>query len=221
MAAGILMVVASESRAGRQLASPVRRACVASPGGRPGLAPGHDPLLTLPALLLAPFIGALCNSLPKCPVLVASALCGIGGSAGRLDRNTAVDCALVLVAVSFAIYGPMRFALIRREPSMPWLPLSRLNGLFETGSAVAVVAGFWLAAHFGDEVWQHFSIAALGVVGLHALAVLFARLFILPAMSDGRKRPLPPWLTSFATVNESGKNGKREAVSSAWPVREQ
>jgi len=131
-------------------------------------------LWTLPAVLLAPFNGALCNSLPKRPVLVAAAALGLAATLAGLTETLPWLACWAVVAVSFAVYGPTRYALYPAGSQDTQLSLPRLNGLFEMGSAAAVVAGFLLAAHFGVETWQQFASAGLGVAGLHFLAVTFA-----------------------------------------------
>src|SRR5207248_653599 len=101
-------------------------------------------LVMAPAVLLAPFNGALSNSLPKPVVLVASAAFGLvvtslalfsafgGGDLGWL-------VCWGLVALGSAIYGPTRHALLPAAAQDTHWALSRINGLFEMGAAGAVV----------------------------------------------------------------------------------
>src|SRR5688500_10022958 len=68
-------------------------------------------LLMLPAVVLAPLNGAICNSLPKPRVLAAAA--GLGGLiilAFTLRGGPWLWC-WALVAVTAAIYSPTRYAL--------------------------------------------------------------------------------------------------------------
>src|ERR1700722_18471121 len=62
-------------------------------------------LWTLPAVVLAPFNGAICNSLPKHRVFVASAVVGLAVAALGLLDTVSWPIVWLLVALTFAIYG--------------------------------------------------------------------------------------------------------------------
>jgi len=101
-------------------------------------------LVVGPAVFLAPLNGAICNSLPKRWVLVASSVLpllvvdvylGVGAFGSEL-----IAC-WALVAVTSAINGPVRYAFLPAAARDTGWPLTRINGLFELGSAAAIIAG--------------------------------------------------------------------------------
>src|SRR5436309_219827 len=76
-------------------------------------------LLMLPAVLFAPFNGAICNSLPKPRVLIGSGLVALViaavAYASGSDASGSATALLVgwgLVAVTAAINGPVRYAFL-------------------------------------------------------------------------------------------------------------
>lgn len=146
-------------------------------------------LLMLPAVLLAPVNGAISNSLPKPAVLVGAAALSLTATIvgtfvlGR-DADTAWLWVWAIVAIAAALYGPTRYALLPAAADDTRWPLSRLNGVFEMGAAVAVVAGMLLALHLhAAESLAHPAVPALAAsLGLTAL------LFALPVRFDSDMR---------------------------------
>jgi 1-acyl-sn-glycerol-3-phosphate acyltransferase len=106
-------------------------------------------LLMLPAVVFAPINGAICNSLPKPRVLWGSALLPTAILIAFARMNGA-SSELVLcwafVAVTSAVNGPVRYALLPAAAQDSRWPLTRINGLFEMGSAAAIIAGLVLGA---------------------------------------------------------------------------
>jgi 1-acyl-sn-glycerol-3-phosphate acyltransferase len=103
-------------------------------------------LLVLPAVLLAPFNGALCNSLPKRLVLIGAAAFGLAVVAGFHVLQAPWLLGWALVAVGSAIYGPVRSAFLPAAAVDTRWPLTRINGFFEMGAAAAIVVGLVLGA---------------------------------------------------------------------------
>ena len=70
-------------------------------------------IFAMPAVVLAPFNGAICNSLPKSRVLIGSAFYGFAvmGVFGLLN-NFWIAC-WALISIGSAIYGPTRVPVIR------------------------------------------------------------------------------------------------------------
>lgn len=158
-------------------------------------------LLMVPAVVLAPLNGAIGNSLPKPAVLLASAgwmlVVTALGAASWYAGNSAEDLLLywALAAIGAAIYGPTRYALLPAAADDTRWALTRLNGLFEMGAALAVVAGLLLALGLDATT--------LGAHHLPALVAVFgsvAFVFALPVRfaSDVRRpEPAPQAVRSF------------------------
>ena len=137
-------------------------------------------LWTLPMVVLAPFNGALCNSLPKPRMLMFSAIVGLLAVLGGLLGVVPWLACWTVVALSFAVYGPTRYAFLPAASQDTGLSLPRLNGLFEMGAAAATVLGVLLAGHFlvmGQERQDAFaliSITTVAVLALHGATLLFS-----------------------------------------------
>jgi 1-acyl-sn-glycerol-3-phosphate acyltransferase len=137
-------------------------------------------LLMLPAVLLAPFNGALGNSLPKRWVLVGSAawclaitaLLGLAGSPEVASWQPVV--AWALVAVGAAVYSPARYALLPAAADDSQVPLTRVNGFIETGAVCAVIGGLVLGGELYDYHFMGREAAVLIAAGLNLLAFLTA-----------------------------------------------
>jgi 1-acyl-sn-glycerol-3-phosphate acyltransferase len=133
--------------------------------------------LMLPSVFLAPLNGALSNSLPKPLVLVGSAAYCLGVVVlfGML-QDLGLAC-WALVAIGAALYGPTRYALLPAAAEDTQIPLTRINGWIEPGSAAAIVAGLVLGVELtpiGAE-WILAWVAGLNLLGLlAALPVRFS-----------------------------------------------
>jgi 1-acyl-sn-glycerol-3-phosphate acyltransferase len=102
-----------------------------------------------------------------------------------------------LVAITFAVYGPTRYAFLPAASYDTGLSLPRLNGLFEMGAALASVGGVLLAGHFllltdqtRDEAFARVSITTVAVLALHGLALVFA---LQVRFAGDVFRPEPGW----------------------------
>ncbi len=131
-------------------------------------------LLMWPAILLAPFNGALCNSLPKPKVLIGAAAYGLLVTLLFAITNRDWMWGWGLLALGTAIYGPMRYAMLPAASADTHWPLTRINSLFETGSAAGIVAGPFAALYLVNQTWFGWPAPVALVVMLNALALFFA-----------------------------------------------
>jgi 1-acyl-sn-glycerol-3-phosphate acyltransferase len=137
-------------------------------------------LLLLPAVFLAPLNGAICNSLPKTRVLTASALLPLAALLvpaflrGPLAPSYLLLC-WVLVALTSAVNGPVRYAFLPAAAQDTRWPLTRINGIFETGSAASIIAGLVVGAS-GQPVIE--GISTLQLVNVLLGVSLAATVFV-------------------------------------------
>lgn len=157
-------------------------------------------IFTLPAVLLAPFNGAICNTLPKRQVLVGSTLFGfVVMFAWGLVGDYWLWC-WGLIAIGSAIFGPTRYAMLPAAAQDSHWPLTRINGFIEMGTFSAILGGMIAvllttpdqsSAGYNDaRYWQ-----IAGIIALNGLALLTAWPTFFP--SDVR-RDEPP----FAAVRD-------------------
>ncbi len=151
-------------------------------------------IFTFPAILLAPFNGALSNSLPKPIVLTWSALLGLlVMTAFALIEGQWLAC-WALIAVGSAVYGPTRYAMLPAAAADTKWPLTRINGFIEMGTFTAILGGLVLIAGTKPEAteelgpWTAFIIWVL--VSLYGIALFTALPVRFP--SDVR-RDEAPW----------------------------
>src|SRR5437016_2154532 len=85
-------------------------------------------IFTLPAVLFAPFNGAICNTLPKSRVLHWTAFYGFAVMAVFLLLHGYWVACWALIALGSAIYGPTRYAMLPAAAIDTKWPLSRING---------------------------------------------------------------------------------------------
>ncbi len=133
------------------------------------------PFYILPFLLLAPLNGVLSNRWPKRPVLVGATLFNLLASGLVLYQlemggNPWLDClALLLVMIGSAVYSPARYALLPAAADDTHIPLARVTGWIEMGSAGALVLGLLLGLDLRDS-----PAVPLVITGLNLLACLTA-----------------------------------------------
>src|SRR5262245_40370481 len=101
-------------------------------------------LFALPPIFLAPFLGAICNSLPKRWVLVGSAAYCLAVVLAFVAWNGGWYACLGLLAVGMALYAPVRYALLPAAARDTQVPLPRVNGWIEMGAVSAIIAGMIL-----------------------------------------------------------------------------
>jgi 1-acyl-sn-glycerol-3-phosphate acyltransferase len=125
--------------------------------------------LMLPSVFLAPFNGALANSLPKPGVLIGAAAYCLGVVVLFAILNGPWLACWALVALGSAVYAPVRYALLPAGSEDTRLPLTRINGWIELGIAAAIVAGLVLGVE----------LAGIQVLGMEAAVVAAALLNLL------------------------------------------
>jgi 1-acyl-sn-glycerol-3-phosphate acyltransferase len=131
-------------------------------------------LLMLPAVVLSPFNGALCNSLPRRWVATwSAAFCGLVVAAFTLSDGPWVAC-WALVAVGAAVYSPARYAMLPGAAADTHLPLTRVNGWIEMGAVAAIILGLALGIQLNGDSWGGWPATAALAVGLNLLAALTA-----------------------------------------------
>lgn len=98
-------------------------------------------LFIWPSILLAPFNGALCNTLPKPSLLKTTAVFGVvvTGVFFLIDDHWLLCWALATLGTT--IYGPTRYAMLPAASIDTHWPLTRINGFFEMGVAAAIIGG--------------------------------------------------------------------------------
>jgi 1-acyl-sn-glycerol-3-phosphate acyltransferase len=101
-------------------------------------------LWVLPAIFLSPINGAISNSLPKPRVLMGAAAWCLTVTLAFAFTDGPWLAAVALLAVGSAVFGPTRYALLPAAARDGGLPLSRVNGWIEMGTATAIVAGMVL-----------------------------------------------------------------------------
>ncbi len=150
-------------------------------------------IFTMPAVFLAPFNGAICNSLPKPRVLVWSAFYGVAVMAvfGLLE-NYWIAC-WALISIGSAIYGPTRYAMLPAASTDTKWTLPRINGFIEMGTFTAILLGLILIV--GTDlattfVFERWNAAIVLVFVLNVVAWLTALPVQFP--SDVRREE-PPW----------------------------
>ncbi|MBI3823603.1 MAG: MFS transporter, partial [Planctomycetes bacterium] len=162
-------------------------------------------IFTLPAILLAPFNGAICNSLPKSLVLHATALYGFAVMGSFLLLNDYWIACWSLIAVGSAIYGPTRYAMLPAAAVDTRWPLTRINAFIEMGTFSAILGGLILIV--GTDLGTTFAAVAV-IAALNGVAWLTAAPVAFP--SDLR-RDEPAW----AAVRDFFVDFKR-----IWNIRE-
>lgn len=133
-------------------------------------------LFVLPSVFLAPFNGAISNSLPKPRVLVGAAAYCLAIILLFSLLNGPWLWALALVAIGNALYSPTRYAMLPAAAQDAHLPLTRVNGWIEMGSVSAIVAGILLGTLVADEQLTFYPamplaigvVLALNIIGLLA-----------------------------------------------------
>jgi 1-acyl-sn-glycerol-3-phosphate acyltransferase len=131
-------------------------------------------ILMVPAVLLAPVNGAICNSLPKPLVLAGSAAWCLGVTVLFVLASGPWPACWAVVVLGAAIYSPTRYALLPAAALDTRIPLPRINGWIEMGAVVAVVGGMvsGLDAHnYRAGPWEA---AVLLAAGLNLVGLLAA-----------------------------------------------
>jgi 1-acyl-sn-glycerol-3-phosphate acyltransferase len=150
-------------------------------------------IFTMPAVFLAPFNGAICNSLPKPRVLTWTAFYGFVVMAAFCLLNGQWITCWALISIGSAIYGPTRYAMLPAAAADTHWSLPRINGFIEMGTFTSILGGLILiiGTDLSTMMVLNTWVAAIVLVTvLNGVAWLTA----LPAAfpSDVR-RAEPPW----------------------------
>lgn len=133
-------------------------------------------IFTLPAIMLAPFNGAICNTLPKPRVLRWTAFAGFAITGVFLLVNDYWIACWALISIFSALYGPTRYAMLPAAAEDTKWPLTRINGFIEMGTFTAILAGLILIVtpNLLPPGWAIAIICALnGIAWMTALPVAF------------------------------------------------
>lgn len=135
-------------------------------------------IMMVPAVLLAPVNGAICNSLAKRAVLAVSGLVALGGVVAAWLGDFDLLACWGLVALTSALHLPARTALLPAAARDACWPLTRINGVFELGTALAIVGGLLVGASGWAETTLVPPLEAvtllLGLSAIASLPVYFA-----------------------------------------------
>ena len=178
-------------------------------------------LLMLPAVALAPFNGAICNSLPKRLVLTGSAIycCLVVGVFGLLGGPWVAGWALL--AAGMAVYSPTRYALLPAAAEDTHLPLTRVNGWIEMGAVSAIVAGMALGVHLERDAlnWDGWPPVVVAALALNLIAIAAAWPAAFPSDIRRLRREPGKRLPAFsATLNAFGAIARPGPPSLGWQV---
>ncbi len=167
-------------------------------------------LFIWPSILLAPFNGALCNTLPKPLLLKTTALFGFVITGLFFFINDYWLLFWALVTLGSTIYGPTRYAMLPAASLDAHWPLTRINGFFEMGVAAAIIGGMSMIPAFemlmGAREWAE--VAMRIVVSLNGVALLFA---------------LPVWFPSDVRRDDTAVQAVRGFMTdlrAVWRARE-
>jgi 1-acyl-sn-glycerol-3-phosphate acyltransferase len=149
----------------------------------------------LPFIVLGPVDGAISNSLPRRWVLVGSAAWCLGVALMAAlfvaqDASSWLWCSIILLnSLGAAVYSPARYALLPAAAEDTQLPLSRVTGWIEMGSAAAVVTGLIMGWYLHEQAGIGIRPAMLTLVGLNLVSVVAA----LPVwFASDTRRPETP-----------------------------
>ena len=117
-------------------------------------------LFIAPAIVFAPFNGALSNSLPRRWVLVGTAAYCLSVLAGGVALGAPWLAVWGLLAIGSVIYYPTRYAVLPAAAEETKLPLTRVNGLVEMGAALVIVLGIVAGFYLTQTGWSELGIAA-------------------------------------------------------------
>ncbi|MFL5242917.1 MAG: MFS transporter [Gemmataceae bacterium] len=105
----------------------------------------------MPFIVLAPFNGALSNSLPRRWVLVgAAAYCFLALAAFGTAGGPWLAC-LILVGLGSAVFSPTRYAMLPAIAADTRIPLSLVTSWIEMGGAAGIVGGLALGWFLYDK----------------------------------------------------------------------
>jgi LPLT family lysophospholipid transporter-like MFS transporter len=118
----------------------------------------------MPYILLAPFVGAFADALPKGRVMLMANGLKLGGAAALAAGLNPLFC-YGLAGVGAAAYSPAKYGILSQffGPEK----LVKANGMLEGSTIVAILLGVLVGGWLADQSMPH---AFAGVIGLYALA---------------------------------------------------
>jgi 1-acyl-sn-glycerol-3-phosphate acyltransferase/MFS family permease len=148
-------------------------------------------LFIAPAIVFAPFNGAVSNSLPRRWVLVGTATYCLAILFGGTLLHLPWLVVWALLAVGSVIYYPTRYAVLPAAAEETHLPLTRVNGLVEMGAAVGIVLGILAGGHLENFMppWEG---APPPAVALALACSMVSLLTALPVSFRGDVRRAEP-----------------------------
>lgn len=169
-------------------------------------------LFIAPFILLAPLNGCLSNGLPRRLVLAGAAAWCLVVTVGFAEWGGSWLLALSLMAVGSALYSPARYAMLPAAARDTGVPLPRVNGWMEMGSAASIVGGIALGLYLGGDFLPGVPRTLAAVVALNGVCLLAALPVWFP--SDVR-RPEPPGQAIAGFFRDCGRVlAEREARGS-------
>jgi 1-acyl-sn-glycerol-3-phosphate acyltransferase len=149
-------------------------------------------VLMFPAVVFAPFNGALCNSFSKPIVLQVTAfLTTLIVTAHLYFGLWPMGVCWILTAIGAALFAPARAALLPAAAEDTRISLPRVNSFFEMGSGAAVVVGLMLSIRLLEARPPGSSPPIVGVL----VPIFYATAFILALpvrFASDMRRPEPP-----------------------------
>ena len=149
-------------------------------------------IFTLPAVVFAPFNGAISNSLPKSSVVRWTACYGFRVMfAFALLQSQWLTC-WALISIGSAVYGPTRYAMLPAASVDTKWSLPRINGFIEMGTFTAILLGLILIVGTNLQTTQvlgGWNAAIALVLGLNALAWLASPISSTRVIPSGWRGP--------------------------------
>jgi LPLT family lysophospholipid transporter-like MFS transporter len=132
--------------------------------GRPDWIPLLQACFVIPFILLAPYVGALADAVPKGRVMLLANGLKLGGASALAMGLNPLLCYGV-AGVGAAAYSPAKYGIL----SQMFGPdkLVKANGLLEGSTIVAILLGVVVGGWLADQSLAH---AFAGVMGMYALA---------------------------------------------------
>lgn len=132
--------------------------------GRPDWIPLLQACFVIPFILLAPYVGALADAVPKGRVMLLANGLKLGGASALAMGLNPLLCYGV-AGVGAAAYSPAKYGIL----SQMFGPdkLVKANGLLEGSTIVAILLGVVVGGWLADQSLTH---AFSGVMGMYALA---------------------------------------------------
>ncbi len=162
-------------------------------------------LFIWPSIVLAPFNGALCNTLPKPSLLKTTTVFGVVVTALFYFIDDHWLLCWALVTLGSTVYGPTRYALLPAASLDTHWPLTRINGFFEMGVAAAIIGGMTMIPGLENALGEQRGLAEVIkiVVLLNGVALIAALPVWFPSdvrRDDGAMQAVRGFVTDLRSV---------------------